>query len=617
MDHRERSLIQDVIFDRWSWRLLILLSSLMAAVTGLAAPWFQKEFIDHLTGSVPAMSLGWYATSLPWILLAFAAMLLSQGFSQLTSYLGAREAIFLQRRFSRRLYEKMLSLRADTMSRHSLGEAVSLYATDVPGATVFIDQTLPMGASTLFPLILAPFALSAFFQTPLLPTVLLIVAIALLNTTLAFRQSRFFYRFKQLAAERTGLVNEWIQNIRTLRILGWTAAFEKAIFRKRVVETDNRVSMVTNGQIMNSISTSVTFFLNIATLAVLTLWSERTLSAGEILAVLWILGVFLTRPFRQMPWFFTFGFDAWTSLRRLQLFLDTENRMTRPSERPSPAAPGEAALDVANLRLVVNDQVLLDDVSFAVKPGEFVAIVGEVGSGKTLLLLSLLRETGAAFGRYRIEGRDALGLSEEELRGFFSFVPQEGFIMSANLRDNVVFDYDTDPGQDAAVLKSLKAAQFNLDRERVERGLETEIGERGVNLSGGQRQRVSLARVHYARGPILLLDDCLSAVDVDTEEKLLAQLLNGEWKHRTRLLVTHRLTVLDQVDRILFFKDGRLIEQGSFHELNERSKEFRDFTVSVRRLAGEAPAPLLPPEVSAAASEPLPALDADKTEGGE
>lgn len=471
MSSRHPTLLHQVIFYRWPWRILILLSSLASAATGLAAPWFQKEFIDTLTGRHSPFHLTWFDQAAPWIILSFFGMILAQGLAQLTNFLGSREALFLQRRFSEQLYEQMLTLRADTRSRGSIGETVSLYATDVPGATVFLDQTLPMGSATLFPLILAPFAISTFFQTPIWGTMALILAVVAINTTLAFRQSRYFYLFKQLAAERTGLVNEWIQNIRTLRILGWTRAFESSIFQKREAETENRVQMVTNGQVMNSISTSITFFLNIATLGTLTLYSRQTLTPGEILALLWILGVFLTRPFRQMPWFFTFAFDAWTSTRRLQNFLNTVNQQTSAADKILPALDAKTAIEVQNLRLEVQGNRLLNDISFVVRPSEFLAIVGEVGSGKSLLLLSLMRETGAAFDRYTINGEETKNWSDEKIRGKFSYVPQEGFIISAQLRENVVFDYNPDPSLDPAVLKSLKSAEFDVDRERVENGL--------------------------------------------------------------------------------------------------------------------------------------------------
>ena len=102
-----------------------------------------------------------------------------------------------------------------------------------------------------------------------------------------------------------------------------------------------------------------------------------------------------------------------------------------------------------------------------------------------------------------------------------------------------------------------------------------------MNLSGGQKQRVSLARVDYYRAPIILLDDCLSAVDVDTENQLIDVLIKGAWKERTRLMVTHRLTVLEKSDRVLFLHDGKLHAQGSFHELLATNAEFRKFASTV------------------------------------
>ncbi|MEN0059701.1 MAG: ATP-binding cassette domain-containing protein [Bdellovibrio sp.] len=582
-----KSLFSEVVFTRFHYRLIILLCSLLAAVLALLGPFFQKEFIDHLTGVPTQWEILEFSTPLPYVIGAFVCVLLAQAFSQLTNYLSVRESLFMQRVFAKRLYDKTLHLRVDTMSGRPVGEIVSLYATDVQGATVFLDQTLPAGCSTLFPLILAPYAISVLFQIPLWPVIATMLTIIALNTFMAFRQSKFFFRFKQLAAERIGLVNEWIQNIRTLRILGWTRPFEGHIFEKREVETLNRISMVTNGQTMNSFSSSITFILNVVALGSLVFFTKRSVTSGELLALLWIVGVFLTRPFRQMPWFFTFAFDSWTSLKRLEAFLQTRNNETLAEEEAlsekSRQQKEHYALQVQGLSLQVAGRKILKNIDLSVAHGEFVAIVGEVGAGKSMLLLSLLRETGVRFNSYSLGEKDALSLSLDDLRGHFAYVPQEGFIMSATLRENVAFLYDIESEGDALVEESLRLAQFDLSTERVEKGLNTEIGERGVNLSGGQRQRVGLARVHFHQAPIMLLDDCLSAVDVDTEHKLFEELLLGAWEHRTRLLVTHRLSALHRVDRILFMEDGQIIDQGSFEELLARNQKFREYTTSVAK----------------------------------
>jgi ABC-type multidrug transport system fused ATPase/permease subunit len=608
----QRSLLAQSFLVRWDRRVLILFVALLSALSGLASPFFQKLFIDRLL-EAPSFAHQWLQGGMRWaensspvelILVAFVFTILAQSFSLLSSYLAVKEGLILQRRFSDRLYRKMLSIRTDSLGSTTIGEVVSIYATDIPGSTALIDQVLPMFAGIAFPLIFAPIAIKLICGIGLGATVSVIVGIVCLNFVLSTRQSRFFYRFKQLAAERTGIVNEWIQNIRLLRILGWIEDFERRIFAKRVEETSNRISMVTNGQFMNAFGSSINFVINLVGVATLVFLRKEPVTPGELFALLWIFGVFLQRPFRQIPWFFTFSLDSLSSIRRVERF------MTRPSDPIAIVEPNiesgvedrdrelesepALALKVRGLNLKAGARHLLNDVSFDVSEGEFVAIVGEVGSGKSLLVLSLAGETAATFDAFEMKeaGRpaiDALALSLDERRRKFAYVGQDGFVMSGSLRENVMFRYGDREAErdgdrdDRDVLNALALAQFRIDGEHLQNGLETEIGERGVNLSGGQRQRVALARAHFLRRPIFLLDDCLSAVDVDTERRLIGELIDGAWRGRTRLLITHRLSVLEKVDRILFIEDGSIVASGTFEELLATSKKVRDFVASVRR----------------------------------
>jgi ABC-type multidrug transport system fused ATPase/permease subunit len=454
-----------------------------------------------------------------------------------------------------------------------------------------------MGAGIIFPLVFAPLVIYWLCGIPLWATLMVMATIVTMNVILATRQSRFFFRFKQLAAERTGMVNEWVQNIRLLRILGWTEKYESKIFRKRDEETRNRVAMVTNGQIMGTFGSSISFVINLIGVSSLIFLRGQAVSPGELFALLWIFGVFLARPFRQIPWILTFSLDSLTSLRRLERFFErpsdllegaftdeTETVLSqkRTSQQQGIEQPG-IPLSVRGLSLKINGKQLLSDVSFDVLPGELVAVVGEVGCGKSLLVLSLVAETGAQFDHFTLGDVDGRSLDPNSRRRYFAFVPQEGFVMSATLRDNVAFRYGVAEQHDDSVVRSLHLAQFRLESEHVSDGLNTEIGERGVNLSGGQRQRVSLARAHHFERPIVLLDDCLSAVDVDTEKQLIRDLIDGAWAKKTRILVTHRLTVLERVDRILFMEDGKIVESGKFDELLVSSARMREFVATVRR----------------------------------
>ncbi len=578
-----KQLIKYMFFTRKRWRLLIIALALLSSLAGIASPYFQKLFIDtllHTTGEHGPFSSFSFSSPLVLIVISFLLLLASQAFNFYASYLGTKESLVLQNDLSEMLYKKTLSLRTDSLRGKTVGEIVSIYATDVMGATIFLEQTLPTGAATLFPLIIAPIVLYWLYELPLAPLLSVIGCIIVINTILAFRQSTFFMRFKILAAERIGLVNEWVQNMRTLKILGWIEAYEEKIINKRNTETDNRVTMVTNGQVMNSISASITFFINLIAIYTLIQYKDHV-TAGDLLSLLWVLGIFLTKPFRQMPWFFTFGFDGWTSTKRISDFLVLHNSGRKinesvTSEGNNPNISG-SAIEVKNLNLKIKNRSILKNINLHIAPKEFVAIVGEVGSGKSLLLLSLMGETGAEMDSYSIDGKNMLSASLRDLCKFYSYVPQDGFVMSASLRENIALEYLFSNKQDARIISSLEKAQFNLSNENVPEQLDTEIGERGVNLSGGQKQRVNIARADFFDCPVLLLDDCLSALDVNTEKKLIAELLKEKWQNKTRLLATHRLSVLEEVDRIIYLVDGAVEAEGTLKNLMANSIHFQDY----------------------------------------
>lgn len=579
-----------ILSPRPSYKIGLLILSLLAALLGVASPYFQKIFIDTLTLTPTPQHLATWTPQVSvfsLLLLAFTSAALGHVCQATANLLGNLDAAHTQHELAQKLYDKTLSLRTSSLQGRTVGEIVSVYATDVPGATALIENTLPWGASVLFPLITAPIAVSLVYDLPLHFILSVIGATTAVNVALSRLQSGYFSRFKSLAAQRTALVNTWIQNIRTLRVLGWVEYFEGLIFSKRQEETENRVRMVTNGQIMNTLASSVTFILNI--LAIITLIQARRgqVTPGELMGLLWILGVFLTRPFRTMPWLFTFTLDGVTSLRRLQGFFDLQNpRDELTSSRAAKQA--SAFLQVHDLNLKTERETTrLNSIEFDVKQNEFVTIVGEVGSGKSLLLQSLLGENNATFTTYYIQEQDLLQKPRSEWKSFFSFVPQEGFIMNSSLRDNVAFTYNADQNLDSAIVHSLRLSQLTLGEGGCAEALATEIGERGINLSGGQRQRVNLARAHHHTRSIILMDDCLSALDVDTERAVVRELLLQQWRDRTRILVTHRLSVLPLADRVFFMQERRLVGQGPFTKLLAQSQDFANFVASLQRQEGE------------------------------
>ena len=529
------------------------------------------------------------------ILGGFICLGLQLFLNQAVLWIGAREAIVIQKKWAEKLYRSILRTPVFQKNQVPLGELVTTYTTDIPGATILLEQSIPQGASIAFPFLLVPLFLHVVYGLDWSSMVLTLVAITLLNLFLAHRQSRFFYLFKSLASERVSLVVQWVQNIKILRVLGWTEAYEALIFNKREVETQNRIGMLTNGQTMNAIAASVSFALNVAVLASVFVLKGVALTPGAVFTILWVVAVFLTRPFRQLPWFFTFIFDSWTSMQRVSAVLEKmvdpdEPLQTEPRVKMSldrhPEAP---AILLQNLSLEHKGKTILDRVSLQVDRGEHIGVVGDVGSGKSMLFLSLLLEAGATFDRYEIFGESVQDVGEDAVRSQFAYVPQEGFIMNASLRENLWLDYGVAQDRDDEIMQILSRVELDFEKEKFPEGLATLFGERGVNLSGGQRQRMSLARVEFFNRPILLLDDVLSAIDQRTEKSLLHNLFHQLWRDRTVILATHRLSVLPFLDRVFFMHQGRIQDSGHFDDLVQRNPEFRAFVEHKEKTREAAP----------------------------
>jgi ATP-binding cassette, subfamily B, multidrug efflux pump len=598
-----QQILRFILLYRLNVKIILMALAFLVAFLGLLAPLLQKMFIDLLTKSSSFTHYDLtHIQSIPlwvWLLSSAFCLILSLSCYQLLLYFSAQEAIKTQKALSQSLYEHLLSLRPLDYQNKSTGDFISAYSTDIPSATILVEQSLPQGLNILFPLILAPFVLMTFFHVPAGNLIPFLLGFVLLNMVLAYRQSLFFYKFKHLAANRISLVHEWIQNMKALRILGWIPFFENSIQKARIVETSNRIRMLNNGQTMNAFSSSMTFALTAYILWSLSSPSSTVNSAvtafspGNLLAIFWIVSVFLTRSFRQLPWFLTFLFDAWTSIKRLsEIFALNPNKTVSSVERKTSSLERktffseknhnltlttEPFLKVKGLNLLIKGNPILKNISFQTDPAEFVGLIGPVGSGKSLLLLSLMGETDATFDSYFLGNIDMLKIERKQWKEFFSFIPQEGFLISASVRDNLHFEYESNPKKDSQILEVLPKVQFSLEKEGLSQGLDTVIGERGLNLSGGQKQRLSLARTQLRQTPVSLFDDCLSAIDIHTEDHIIHHLFEKDQISRLRLLVTARYSVLKKVHRILFLDEGSLLGFDTWDQLYSHSPAFYHF----------------------------------------
>jgi ATP-binding cassette subfamily B multidrug efflux pump len=287
------------------------------------------------------------------------------------------------------------------------------------------------------------------------------------------------------------------------------------------------------------------------------------ISVGEFVTFHLFLGR-LIWPMIAVGWVVNLTQRGTASLARIRKVLDTEPAIR--DEEPL-VDPGAILGDVSfrDLTFAYREGVpVLADINLQVQAGQTVAVVGRTGSGKSTLLALLPRLIDPPRDTLRVDGTDVRHLPLARLRAAIGMVPQETFLFSATIRENISLGVPEAPAEE--VLEASRLAGLEPDLASFPNGLDTLVGERGITLSGGQKQRVTLARALLRSPSILLLDDCLSAVDTQTEEQILGN-LRTVFRGRTVFLVSHRISTVKDANLILVLDQGRIVERGTHSQL--------------------------------------------------
>lgn len=317
----------------------------------------------------------------------------------------------------------------------------------------------------------------------------------------------------------------------------------------------------------------------LGTVVVLFLGGQRVIAGhitlGQLIEFNAYLAV-LVWPTLALGWMISLLQRGRASWERLESVLSA-----RPEIADGPAAPLDIEevrgdIEVRNLRLTLSGKALIDGLSLKLRSGTTTAIVGRTGSGKSSLISALPRLNGIPDNSIFIDGHDINALPLSNLRSMIGFAPQEAFLFSTSIGNNIRYGVLRRPvppvseGQiQLAILEAARAAGLSRDLEALPQGLDTVVGERGITLSGGQRQRVALARALATQPKILVLDDSLSSVDAETEREILGSLA-VLMKDRTSIIISHRLAAVRTADQIAVLDEGKLVELGNHDELMAR-----------------------------------------------
>ena len=293
------------------------------------------------------------------------------------------------------------------------------------------------------------------------------------------------------------------------------------------------------------------------------------LLVADIVAFIAYLNV-LAWPTAAFGWMLSLVERGRAAMKRLEEILETEPAIAS-STAARPLHGLKNGIEFREVSFAYSQQTnghpALDGISFSLPVGKSVGLVGRIGSGKSTLAQLVPRLFDALSGEVLIDGQDVRKLSLRELRQALGYVPQDPFLFSTSLRRNLAFGRDDVSDQD--LQRAVGIARLDRDLEIFPQGLDTVVGERGVTLSGGQKQRATLARALVMDPPVLILDDCLSSVDAQTEAEILHG-LRSIMKEKTCLIISHRISAVKDADEILVLDEGRIIERGNHDQLVER-----------------------------------------------
>jgi ATP-binding cassette, subfamily B, multidrug efflux pump len=550
----------------------------------LAGPAVLGVAIDDLTRGVTRMKLFGYGALLLAIGLVGGVFL----FLQRRILIGASRDIEYDMRND--FFAHLQKLPLGYFQAHRTGDLMSRATNDLSAVRMMIGPSIMYSANTLLTFVVA---LSVMIKIDARLSLWALLPLPFVSISVKVFGSAIHKRFEQIQAqlsEVSAIAQEALSGVRVIRAYRQEEA-ELERFRRSIEEyvRRSRRLIVLQGFFFPSMG----FFLGLGALIVVWLGSREVIQGRITLGDFVAFNSYLTMlswPMIAFGWVTNMLQRGMASWKRMLEILDVDPAIAdlgmRIADNPqsirnpqSAARHITGAIEFRDLVFSFNGTPILDHVSATIAAGQTVALVGVTGSGKSTLISLLARLHDPPPGRVFIDGIDVRDIPLETLRTAIGFVPQEPFLFSDTLADNVAFGLDAgtaalsdpqDPDLEgprrARILDAAAVARLDKDVADFPKGYETMVGERGITLSGGQKQRTALARAVAVDPRILILDDALSAVDTYTEEEILAR-LRQVMRSRTSIIVSHRISTVRGADMILVLDKGRIAERGTHDEL--------------------------------------------------
>ncbi|BDG35282.1 ABC transporter transmembrane domain-containing protein [Saccharococcus caldoxylosilyticus] len=483
-------------------------------------------------------------------------------------------AVKLARQLRNELYAHFTKMSPSFYQRKRIGDLMAHATNDLQA----IQQTAGSGILTLVDsLTLGSFVLATMALTiswkltiiSLLPMPIMAVATSRYGTILHKR----FLKAQEAFSSLNDKVQESISGIRVIKSFGYEQEDVES-FRKQSEEVVvKNVAVAKIDALFDptiSLIVGISFFLAVTFGAKMVIAGELTI--GELVSFTTYLGL-LIWPMLAFGWLFNIVERGRASYDRVRALL-AEKEEIQEAENAITASPiGDIVYDIRQFTYPNESRPSLENIRFCLRRGQTLGIVGKTGAGKTTLLKLLLREFDQYEGEIRFGSHEISEYTLDALRAAIGYVPQDHFLFSATVRENIAFAKPE--ASEEEVVKAAKLANIHGDIMQFADGYDTIVGERGVSLSGGQKQRISIARALLMNPEVLILDDSLSAVDAKTEERILSALKENR-AGKTTIITAHRLSAIQHADLIVVLDGGRIVQMGTHEQLMRERGWYHD-----------------------------------------
>jgi ATP-binding cassette, subfamily B, multidrug efflux pump len=470
------------------------------------------------------------------------------------------------------LFAHLVSLSPDFYGRFRTGDIMARATNDLNAVRMMLGPGVMYWCETMLTFVLAV-AVMATFDWQL--TLAALVPAPLVSIAVVYFGGMIHTRFEQIQkmfSDISSRVQENLAGVRVVRAYVQERAeldeFER-LNRDYIRENIGlaRISGVFMPMLQTLVGLSFLIVLWIGGYRLL----EGRLSLGNFVMFYMYMGM-LVWPMIALGWVINLMQRGHTSMTRIAELMDERPSIDAPA-KPVPIDTLRGEIEFRDVSVTFDRSPVLKNVSLTIPAGSTVAIVGHTGSGKSTLVQMIPRLIDASEGSVLVDGVDVRDYDPRELRKQIGFVPQETFLFSATLGENIAWGVDNASEED--IRRAAHLAGLSTDIEVFPDGFKTVVGERGLTLSGGQKQRTAIARAVLRSPRILILDDALSSVDTVTEERILTAL--SETMHqRTTILISHRVSTVRNADRIFVIEDGAVAEQGTHSELIGRGGYYAD-----------------------------------------